>query len=342
MRKSSNGTMRGKQGSSGRNKERVPLPPQAFWVPKKPARSIPAAVAKSAPRSLMKTSDLATAGRVSARRSVAGSAPAAKARKKLSASADSGIRNQKIEERIAAASEELASGITEAASAAEELQRAMAQIASGAEEAASAAQETLAVASTTTATLIQARERADHARRRTEALQSLIVETANQIGVWANNIKHNGERQGDSVRIIEKLSQQAANIGDVTKTVGHVSDQTNLLALNAAIEAARAGDHGRGFAVVADEVRALAETSEKSATDAQNLASQIQDEVTSVAALIKTAAEIASSEAERSQTVILALGEIRKEIDCAVGRQSSYREWRIRGGRGVARSAKRR
>ncbi|MGA9894765.1 MAG: methyl-accepting chemotaxis protein, partial [Xanthobacteraceae bacterium] len=194
---------------------------------------------------------------------MAASAPAAKARKKLSASAVSGSRNQKIEERIAAASEELASGITEAASAAEELRRAMAQIASGAEEAASAAQETLAVASTTTSTLIQARERADHARRRTEALQSLIVETSNQIGVWANNIKHNGERQGDSVSVIEKLSQQAANIGDVTKTVGHVSDQTNLLALNAAIEAARAGDHGRGFAVVADEVRALAETSEK-------------------------------------------------------------------------------
>ena len=83
-------------------------------------------------------------------------------------------------------------------------------------------------------------------------------------------------------RIIEKLRQQAVNIGDVTKTVGHVSDQTNLLALNAAIEAARAGDHGRGFAVVADEVRALAETSEKSAKEAQNLAGQIQEEVASV------------------------------------------------------------
>ena len=61
-------------------------------------------------------------------------------------------RQQKIEERIAAASEELASGITEAASAAEELRRAMEQIATGAEEAASASQETLAVATNTAAT----------------------------------------------------------------------------------------------------------------------------------------------------------------------------------------------
>ena len=88
-----------------------------------------------------------------------------------------------------------------------------------------------------------------------------------------------------------QLSEQAASIGDVTKTVSHVSDQTNLLALNAAIEAARAGDHGRGFAVVADEVRALAETSEKSARDVQGLAAQIETQVVSMASIIKTAAD---------------------------------------------------
>ena len=190
----------------------------------------------------------------------------------------------------------------------------MEQIASGAEEAASAAQQTLAVATTTAATLAQARDRADSARRRTETLQGQLVETSNQIGAWANNIKHNGERQAGSVSIIEQLSQQAASIGDVTKTVGQVSDQTNLLALNAAIEAARAGDHGRGFAVVADEVRALAETSEKSAREAQNLAGSIQEQVNSVAAMIKAAADGAAAEAEKSQTVILALGELRKEV----------------------------
>ena len=82
----------------------------------------------------------------------------------------SGSRQQKIEERIAAATEELSGGITGAASAAEELRRSMEQIASGAEEAASAAQETLAIAANTTATLMQARERSEAARRRTEAL----------------------------------------------------------------------------------------------------------------------------------------------------------------------------
>jgi methyl-accepting chemotaxis protein len=66
-------------------------------------------------------------------------------------------------------------------------------------------------------------------------------------------------------------SVRPASIGDIVKAVARIADQTNLLALNAAIEAARAGKHGKGFAVVADEVRTLAETSEKSAKQIQDL-----------------------------------------------------------------------
>ncbi len=190
----------------------------------------------------------------------------------------------------------------------------MEQIASGAEEAASAAQETLAVVSNTTAALMQARERSEAARRRTEALETLLGETSSHIESWAGNIKHNGDRQAATVGIMAQLSEQAASIGDVTKTVSHISDQTNLLALNAAIEAARAGDHGRGFAVVADEVRALAETSEKSARDVQGLAAQIETQIESVASIVRTAAETATAEAGKSRTVILALSDLRKEV----------------------------
>jgi methyl-accepting chemotaxis protein len=307
-------------GSAGKPPQTSPTGPAA-------ASSAPLkTLAASGPKSLMKTSALG-AGRAAERRPSVqpspGSASAPTQRRKPAASNISGARQQKIDERIAAATEQLSAGITEAASAAEELRRSMEQIASGAEEAASAAQETLSVATTTAATLVQARDRSEGARRRTDALEALLIETSNQIGVWARNIKHNGDRQAGTVRIMAQLSEQAASIGDVTKTVSHVSDQTNLLALNAAIEAARAGDHGRGFAVVADEVRALAETSEKSARDVQNLAAQIENQVGSVSSIIKTAAETATSEAQKSQTVLLALGELRKEVGIlAEGSQS--------------------
>jgi len=292
----------------------------------KPAVAGPSkTVAASGPKSLMKTSEL-RAGRTALRRP--GTQPAAipssaGGRRNPVHTSRSGSRQEKMEERIAAATEQLSAGITEAASAAEELRRSMEQIASGAEEAASAAQETLAVASNTTTTLQQARDRSEGARRRTDTLETLLVETSNQIGTWAGNIKHNGDRQSGTVDIMARLSEQAVSIGDVTKTVSHISDQTNLLALNAAIEAARAGDHGRGFAVVADEVRALAETSEKSARDVQNLAAQIETQVASVASIIQSAAETASTQAKKSRTVIIALGELRKEVGAlAEGSQS--------------------
>jgi methyl-accepting chemotaxis protein len=268
-------------------------------------------------KSLMKTTDLASRGntaRVTGARPLSAVVATNGRHRRSSVAGTAASRQQKIEERIAAATEEMAGGISEAASAAEELRRAMEQIASGAEEAASASQETLAVATNTAAGLVQARGRAESARERTDRLQGLLGDTVSQIGTWASNIKNNAERQAGAIANIEHLSEQAASIGDVTKTVGDVADQTNLLALNAAIEAARAGDHGRGFAVVADEVRALAETAEKGAREAQQLAGKIQEHVKSVAALVKVAADEAAAEADKSQTVILALGELRKEV----------------------------
>ena len=234
------------------------------------------ALAASGPKSLMKTSELG-AGRVGSRRSqpqpVSKSSSAASRRRKPASAAISSGQQEKIQERIAAATEELSVGITEAASAAEQLRRSMEQIASGAEEAAGAVAR-----KPSRLPLTRPRRSSRHAigpRAHVAAptrWNPFWWRRRAQIGAWAGNIKHNGDRQAGTVDIMARLSAQAASIGEVTKTVSGISDQTNLLALNAAIEAARAGDHGLGFAVVADEVRALAEVSEKSARDVQDLA----------------------------------------------------------------------
>ncbi len=167
-------------------------------------------------------------------------------------------RHQKIAERIASATEELASGVSQAATAANQLRKAMEQIASGAEEAAGAAQQSLTAIAHIATALVQARGKAETSRKKTEAVQTVLAESVAQIANSVANVAASAERQTASVAIVGELEAQAANIEDVTRAVSHISDQTNLLALNAAIEAARAGDHGRGFAVVADEVRALA------------------------------------------------------------------------------------
>ncbi|MCJ2035521.1 methyl-accepting chemotaxis protein [Methylobacterium sp. J-068] len=223
-------------------------------------------------------------------------------------------RRQKAAERLAAATEELAAGVTEASSAAEELRRSMEQIAAGAEEAAGAAQESLGAIGGIVGRLAEARARADASRQSTAAFQTLLAETGVQIVSSVAAVQANSERQSATVSLIEQLDRGAASIGEITGTVEHISDQTNLLALNAAIEAARAGDHGRGFAVVADEVRALAETSEASAAEVRTLSEAIRTEVRGVGEIIRAAALAASTEAEAGGRVTVRLETARSEL----------------------------
>lgn len=263
---------------------------------------------------LVKTSELAAkrgAGQVTAKSSD-GAAKVAATRR---AQDRSRVRQQKAAERISAATEELASGVSEAAAAAEQLRRALEQIASGAEEAAGAAHESLSATGHLSARFVESRAEAETSRRRVELLQTSVHEAAGQIDASITAVAAGADRQLALVTTIAKLQTQAESIGATTLTVADISDRTNLLALNAAIEAARAGDEGKGFAVVADEVRALAETAERGSRDVTGNAAKIVEGVRLVSERIQVAASNAQTQSEAGRRISVELNGIRSNLD---------------------------
>ncbi|WP_438464383.1 methyl-accepting chemotaxis protein [Marinomonas sp. PE14-40] len=118
----------------------------------------------------------------------------------------------------------------------------------------------------------------------------------------------------ESERVVKKLEDEAAGIGNILNVIGDIAEQTNLLALNAAIEAARAGEQGRGFAVVADEVRSLASRTQESTSQIQDLIARLQSAVNNSVSLMQASCENAQLTLSKSSDANDALTAIRDSV----------------------------
>ena len=154
-----------------------------------------------------------------------------------------------------------------------------------------------------------------------------------QVEQMLAQVQQQTNRTNDSVQKI----QQATTI------ISSIAEETNLLSLNASIEAARAGESGRGFAVVAGQIKKLAEQSDQSSQEIEQIASTLIRDSSLAVESMQSMQQIITSQSEsmaETQNIVKeVLGEIgnsmqstqrledsRNEVVQAVGELSGIAE----------------
>ena len=146
--------------------------------------------------------------------------------------------------QVAGASQSLAQGSTEQASAIQQITASIDEIAE------------------------KTKQNADEANSAAELVSQAI-----------KDVKYGNSQMQDMMEAMADINRSSESISKIIKVIDDIAFQTNILALNAAVEAARAGEAGKGFAVVAEEVRSLAA---KSAAAASETAELIEDSISKV------------------------------------------------------------
>jgi methyl-accepting chemotaxis protein len=230
----------------------------------------------------------------------------------------------------------ISDGVTQIASAAEELSAVTEQTSAGVNSQKVETDQVATAMNEMTATVQEVARNAEEASEAAVAADQQAREGDKVVGEAIAQIERLAQEVGHSTEAMGELKRESDKIGSVLDVIKSVAQQTNLLALNAAIEAARAGEAGRGFAVVADEVRSLAQRTQKSTEEIEELIVGLQNGTQQVATIMDNSRSLTDSSVELTRRAggslesitrtVSAIQAMNQQIAAAAEQQSAVAE----------------
>jgi methyl-accepting chemotaxis protein len=208
----------------------------------------------------------------------------------------------------------ISDGVTQIASAAEQLSAVTEQTSAGVNSQKIETDQVATAMNEMAATVQEVARNAEEASEAAVAADQQAREGDKVVGEAIAQIERLANEVGNSTEAMGHLKRESDKIGSVLDVIKSVAQQTNLLALNAAIEAARAGEAGRGFAVVADEVRSLAQRTQKSTEEIEELIVGLQSGTQQVATIMDNSRNLTDSSVELTRRAGNALENITRTV----------------------------
>lgn len=217
-------------------------------------------------------------------------------------------------EKIFSSSDTMMKSATNMSETTSQVDQAVSDIAQGATSQADSTQK----ATDTVVRIGEMIEAATAAVAQLDTVSKQMTEAQNTASGILNDLDEINKQTTDAVdeiaRQTDQTNESAAKIQEVTSLISSIAEETNLLSLNASIEAARAGEAGRGFAVVAEEIGKLAEQSNQSAKQIEDIIAQLVADSSRSVRTMETVREITSRQSEDIGKTNEAFGKITEGI----------------------------